>query len=144
MKRFKRRTWILLGVLVVAAIAAVSSYAYFTAPGSGFGSAQTGQVANITLTSVPVSGLWPDSVNHNVTVVATNTGQGPQYIGTVTGTVANQGGCFGGWFVVDPLAYNATVPVGNTNLGTTTMHMFDSGGDQTACANLTLTINWLS
>ena len=52
MKRFSRRTWLLLGVLAVAAAAAVGGYAYFTGSGTGTGSAQTATPASLTITQI--------------------------------------------------------------------------------------------
>lgn len=147
MKRFRRRTWIVLGVLVVAAVAAVSGYAYFSAAGSGTGAAVVGGTSGIVIQNQTPSGIWPDSAWHSFDVYVTNNGAGPQHIGTITGTVQDQGGCSGTWFDVYPIVVNATVPTGTTTLtgaGGSAIRMNDNGYDQSACQGLTLQINWSS
>ncbi len=52
-KSFSRRTWILLGVLVVALAAAVGGYAFFSTTGTGSGTAAVG---NSTAGSITVVG----------------------------------------------------------------------------------------
>jgi hypothetical protein len=143
--RFRPRTWIVLGVVtIVAAAAAIGGYAYFTAAGSGTGYAQTGSVANLSITSTVPTGIWPDGTDHAITVVVQNTGGGPQYINTISGSVATFPGCWGYWFQVDPISVNATVPVGFSSFSTNMRMPVDTTDDQTACAGQTLTINWTS
>jgi hypothetical protein len=144
MKRFSRRTWILLGVLAVAVVAALGAYAYFTAPGSGTGYAVVGSTANIQLTSDTPSGIWPDGVSHPFNVYVTNSGGGPQYVGTISGNVVTFPGCLGSWFQVAPIVVNNYVPVGTTAMGTSITMPLDNSDDQSACAGNTLTIAWSS
>jgi hypothetical protein len=64
--RFKKRTWVLLGIVaVIAAMASVGAYAYWTTGGSGSGSATTGNTTdNIAL--VGPSGSGDISVGANI------------------------------------------------------------------------------
>jgi len=147
MKRFKfrPRTWIVLGVVtVVAAAAAVGGYAYFTATGSGTGSANTGSVANLSITSTTPSGIWPDGNDHAITVVVQNTGGGPQHVGTISGAVQTFPGCYGTWFQIDSIVVNADVPVGLTNFTTHIRMPVDNVDDQTGCTSQPLPIVWAS
>jgi len=146
MKRFKyrRRTWVLLAVLVAAAVAAVSGYAYFTAAGVGTGSANTGSVATLQITSTTPSGIWPDGADHAITVVVNNTGGGPQHVGTISGNVETFPGCWGYWFQVDSIVINGDVPVGLSNHPTNIRMPVDTVDDQTGCTTQPLTIDWTS
>jgi len=144
MKRFSRRTWILLGVLAVAVLATVGAYAYFSAAGSGTGTAATGSVEPLVLTSSSPSGIWPDGTDHPITIYILNTGGGPQHVGTISGNVETFPGCWGYWFQVDSVVVNANVPVGYSTQSTNIRMPTDNLDDQSACAGQTLTIDWSS
>jgi hypothetical protein len=134
----------LLATLVVAAVAAFGAYAYFTAAGSGSGTASVGSASGIQLSGSPAATLYPGGADAPVTVSIHNPGSGNQYVGTITGTVATNGGCLGTWFVVDPVTYNAEVNAGATGTAGTNVRMTDANASQNACQGQTLTINWSS
>jgi hypothetical protein len=70
--RFKKRTWVLAAVVaVIAAMASVGAYAYWTTSGSGNGSATAGTDAGVTVAGDPANGLYPGS-NVAVPTVITN------------------------------------------------------------------------
>jgi hypothetical protein len=138
----------------VALVAAVAAYAYFTGgTGSGTGNAGVGtSTNNIVLSSGAVTGLLPGGPDVPVAVTVHNpAGNGSQYVGTISGTVANGGvggACLGSWFVVDPITYNAALADGATDSAslslTTAVRMLDPGINQDVCKNVTMTINWVS
>ncbi|HEY0417439.1 MAG TPA: hypothetical protein VGC78_13735, partial [Gaiellaceae bacterium] len=90
----------LLAVLVVAAVAAIGGYAYFSSVGAGTGSASVGSSTPVVLTSTSVSGLYPGGPGVAVPVSVTNNGGGDEYVNDINGTVANNGSCLGSWFTV--------------------------------------------
>ncbi|MFO7572546.1 MAG: hypothetical protein R6W48_08110 [Gaiellaceae bacterium] len=145
MKRQSKRAWVLIGIVAIAgALATVGAYAYFTNAGSGTGTATVGTTSPIVLSSDLVGTLYPGGADVPVTVNVTNPGGGPQYVGTVSGTVANNGACPGSWFAVDPIAVNSTVGAGLTISPSTAVRMNETGSNQDACKGLTMTINWTS
>ena len=81
--RLKKRTFVLLGVMVVAVAAAIGAYAYFTATGSGTGSATVGSASNITLAGTVTGTLYPAGAAASVSVLVHNPGSGSQYVTNV-------------------------------------------------------------
>jgi hypothetical protein len=145
MRFFTRRKGVAsLTALVVAAVAAFGAYAYYTSTGSGSGSATVGSSSAIQLSGSPVAQLFPGGADAPVTVSIHNPGGGGEHVGTVSGTVADNGGCLGSWFIVDPISYGATVAAGATVTAGTNVRMADSGTNQDACQGKTMTINWTS
>ena len=59
--RFKKRTWVLAAVVaVIAAMASIGAYAYWTTSGAGSGSASTGTDAGVIVNQTSVNtGLYP-------------------------------------------------------------------------------------
>jgi hypothetical protein len=155
MKKLSRRTWILLGVVAVAAVAAIGGYAYFSAVGSGTGPFTTGSASGILLSSTTVGPLYPTSGNNFVPqdtgstgtlipLTLKNVGGGAQYVGTVTGTVGTIGSCNGpANFAVAPVVVNATLAPGTYGY-TSSVQLVESGGDQNACQSGAFTITWSS
>jgi hypothetical protein len=139
-----KKALVLLGALVVAAAASIGAYAYFTAAGAGNGTAHVGSSSAIELSSPLVGDLYPGGADVPVTVTIKNPGGGAQYVGTVSGTVEDNGGCLGTWFVVDPVDYKDTLAAGASDTVGTNVRMLDSGGDQNVCKGKTVTIDWSS
>lgn len=133
-----------LGMLIVAAVAAFSGYAYFTANGAGSGSATVGNSTTVELSGSPAATLYPGGADAPVTVTITNPGGGSQYVDTVSGTVEDNGGCLGSWFQVDSVAYKKPLAAGASDTASTAVRMLDSGTNQNVCKNKTLTIDWSS
>jgi len=134
----------LLATLTVVAIAAVGSFAYFTASGAGTGSTTVGHSSAIQLSSPTVGDLYPGGADVPVTITIHNPGSGAQHVGTVSGTVADNLGCLGSWFVVDAAVFNGTIGAGASDTAPTHVRMLDSGTSQNVCQDKTLTINWSS
>lgn len=128
----------------VAAMVAVGAYGYFSSTGSGSGSATVGTSSTVELSSPSVGTLYPGGADVPVTVSIHNPGAGNQYVGTITGTVADNGGCLGSWFEVDPIAYDTNVLKGATVSASTNVRMLESNSNQDACKLKTMTIDWAS
>lgn len=139
----KKRTLAVVSGLAVL-VMAVGAIAYFTASGSGTGTATVGSASPIQLSSPTVSTLYPGGTDVPVTVSITNPGAGAQRVGTISGTVVDNLTCSGSWFQVDSIAYDTTVAPGATATASTNVRLLDSGTNQDACQGQTMTINWSS
>ncbi len=146
MPRFiKSKRFVFLVAAAVAISLSVGAYAYFTSTGTGSGAATVGTSSTIALGNTPVGTLYPGGADVPVTVSVHNPGSGNQYVATITGTVADNGGCLGSWFVVDPISFDTNVQAGATvTAGPTNVRMLDSSTNQDACKLATMTINWSS
>jgi hypothetical protein len=154
MKVFGKRTWVLFGVIAaVAALASVGAYAYFTANGAGSGQVDVGSASGITIASDLNGDLYPGGPDVAVDVHVTNPGSGNQSVDDVSGSVATDNNgtpgdlsddCLGSWFEVDTIDLNANIEEGATEDTGTVVRMLDSGSNQNACQNDSLTINWVS
>ena len=131
----------LLVTLLAAVIAAVIAYAYFTASGSGTGTATVGSATNVVLTSDPVSGLSPGQ-STPVTIHVHNPGSADEFVGTITGSVEDNGGCLGAWFSVAPVDYNQMVAGNTTGDTSTSIEMIETHTNQDPCQGATVTIDW--
>jgi hypothetical protein len=145
MKVLRKRTWVLFGVIAaVAALASVGAYAYFTANGSGAGTATVGESSGILLSSPEVGDLYPDGADVPVTVTIENPGSGAQFVDTVSGVVEDNGLCLGSWFEVDDIVYQDTLAAGASDTADTVIRMVDSGTNQDECQGDTVDITWSS
>jgi hypothetical protein len=75
-----------LGVLAVLAVGiavSVAAYGYFTAPGSGTGTASVGSTGSITLSGSATGTLYPAGAPSSVSVLVTNNGSGSQFVSSV-------------------------------------------------------------
>lgn len=143
----RRRAIALLAVALVAVAAPLGAYAYFAATGTGSGSATVGSSSGVELDSAAgdVGGtLFPGGADVPVTVHIKNPGSGSQYVGTVSGSVQDNGGCLGSWFVVDSATVNSTLAKGASTTAATKLRMLDSTTNQNVCQGKTLTIDWSS
>jgi hypothetical protein len=135
-------------VIAVAALAiglGTSAFAYFTSSGSGSGSAAVGSASTVQLSGSTVANLYPGGADVPVTVTIHNVGSGAQYVGTVSGAVANgTGTCVGSWFQVDDVDYDATLAPGASDTVSTHVRMLDSGTNQDDCQGQSMTVNWSS
>lgn len=81
MKLTKKKVAV-LAALLIAAFAAIGGYAYFTANGSGSGTATVGTSTNIALHGTTVGTLYPGS-NVSISFTADNPGGGVERLGTI-------------------------------------------------------------
>jgi hypothetical protein len=82
MKFFPKRRITVLAVLLVALIAAIGGWAYFTANGTGSGTAAVGTSSNMTLHGVTVGTLYPGTTVP-ITFTVDNPSTGHQQLGTI-------------------------------------------------------------
>jgi hypothetical protein len=153
MKRlFKSKKGIaLLATLVVAAAGAVAGYAYFTANGSGTGSATVGTASSIAISGTDTSALYP-GYSQTFPITVSNPGAGHQYVQTVTlsGVVPSLGGtdnsanCTPGWFTMANVPVNADLTAGGSTVVTGTLAMTDAATSQNGCQNNSLALSFLS
>jgi hypothetical protein len=127
MRRFSRKfTVLVVGAVILAAGAGVA-YAFWTAGGSGSGTASTGASADITVnqTSV-VAAMAPGTAPQMLSGDFTNTNEAPVYVANVTASIGSVtlaagvvGTCTADDYVLTGavMAVNAQVPVG-TGVGT--------------------------
>ena len=87
-RRFtKKRTIVALGVVAALAITG-AAVAFFTAGGSGSGSATVGSASNVTVNQTStISGLYPGATGQALSGNFDNNGSGPVKIGSVTAEV---------------------------------------------------------
>ena len=71
-------------MLAVAAVSAFGAYAYFTATGSGTGSASVGNASNITLAGTITGTLYPAGGSRFGECSRYEPGSGSQHVGSVT------------------------------------------------------------
>ena len=142
-----RRILILVAVAAVAIAVPVGAYAYFSTTGTGSGSAVVGSATGIQLSSSAgdVTGiLYPGGSDASVVVHVHNAGNGAQYVGDITGAVADNGLCLGSWFVVDKVTVGQDLAKGADTTATAKLRMTDSTTNQNVCQGKDMTINWSS
>jgi hypothetical protein len=144
-KHLTKKRVILLAVVALAIGLGTGAYAFFTTSGSGTGSASVGSASTIQLSSDAVGPLYPGAASTPVTVHVHNPGGGTQHVGTISGAVADNGGCLGSWFTVGSVTYNQDVAGGGDGPdATSSITLNDSGTNQDACQGASVTINWSS
>jgi hypothetical protein len=139
MKRFTKRTRILLGVIAAcAALAAVGAYAYWTASGTGSGTASVGTDSGVSIVVTDTgSALYPGGsatitfhVHNNSTTSSVEVGKVVQD-GPVTGLT---GGCSASDFSFADVTLNETVAASGDGADKTgTLSMANTGSNQDAC-----------
>jgi hypothetical protein len=159
--RSRKRTWVLLGVVAVAAaMAAVGAYAYWTAEGTGSGSATVGTDNGVTITEVTFSGLlYPGGevdVSFKVNNLSPNTSVNVHKVitdmamGTNGITLMSAAGCDADWFTYSGATLAASPGVVIAASGTHTVTAGNGGTlsmsneattNQDACKDATFTLN---
>ena len=142
-----RRRLIILVIVGIATANASGAFAYFLSTGSGTGPVAVGSSSSIQLSSPSVGPLYPGAAGVSVTLTIDNPSAGSEYVGTITGAIANGGSggnCLGSWFTVAPIVYHTAVAGGTSPTAGTTVTMNDSGTNQDACQGAAMTINWSS
>src|SRR5689334_24569075 len=85
MRLTRKMKWIAAaaGALTLG-VAGTAAFAYFTANGSGTGSASVGSATPIALSATSVDNLFPDGAGVDVTITVSNNGDGAQHVGSVS------------------------------------------------------------
>jgi hypothetical protein len=82
MKFFTKRRITILAVLLIALIAAIGGWAYFTANGTGSGTAAVGTSTNLTLVGTASTTLYPGTTSP-ITFTVSNPSTGHEQLGTI-------------------------------------------------------------
>lgn len=146
----KKRTAV--ATLIVAAVAAMG-YAYWTADGTGTGTASTGDTQALTVNQTSsISGLYPGGSAVTLSGNFDNPNSGAIKVGSVTASVNSvdeaqgvTGTCSKDDYVIGgSAAVNAEVPAGNGkgSWSGLTIRLADTGVNQDACKGATVNIDY--
>jgi hypothetical protein len=146
MKLFTKKRSIIGLIAVVAVVAmSVGAYAYFTTTGQGTGAATVGASQQVTLHGTTAGLLYPGGPSRTVSFTVDNPSPGNQFVGTIKLDSVDTGvaGCDGTWFTMPDVNASQQVAPGNGDSITATgqLSFNESGTDQSACKNATLTLN---
>lgn len=145
-KRTKK--FIILGIAAALVLGGGgAAFAYWTAQGSGTGTATTGVSSGFTVTSTAPVGadLYPGGPTQSVTFTVANEATAPQTLEEVTVTVANADGsawtavvgCSAADFTIGTPVVDYGEIAGETSVeGTVTIALINSGTNQDACQNI--------
>jgi hypothetical protein len=146
----RSRRGLVIGLLVAVAVAG-AAIAYWTAGGSGTGSASAGTTVPITAVQTgSLSAMYPGDSPQTLSGTFTNTNSGPVHVSTVTasiGSVSNVG-CDATDFTLAnaTMTVDAQVPAGTGQgswSGATIKFNNKAGTNQDACKNATVTLNYV-
>jgi hypothetical protein len=121
MKLVTKRRLAVLAALLIAAIAAIGGWAYFTANGSGSATATVGTSTNLVLHGSTVGTLYPGT-NVSISFTVDNPGGGSQRLGTIY--LAGVKACTGASSTWDPTLNSGAGGCSN------------SGTEQTGCESV--------
>jgi len=159
MKRYGKRVWLLVGVILVAVMAAVGGYAYWTSTGTGSGSGSAGTSTAWSITTDAATGgpLTPAGPSQTIAYHVKNNGTGAQTLQSVAIKVANSNGtawtsvvgCSKDDFNVGAgagVTYNDTALAGSVASGATvngsiTLAMVDTVANQDGCKLATVPVH---
>jgi hypothetical protein len=151
MNTIGKRGWILLALGLVAAIAAVGGYAYFTSTGTGSGSGSVGTSTawQVTTDAAVGAALTPGGPSQTVGYHVKNNSTGYQSLANVAIKVANSNGTVwtavagcskddfnvgaGAGVTFNDIALAGNIAPGATVNGTITLSMVDTGSNQDGC-----------
>jgi hypothetical protein len=149
-KVFTVKGVVLIAAFVVAAIAAIAGYAYFTAHGSGTGSARVGTATPISLsgTTSPSDFLYPGGPSIPVDIAVTNNSDGAQGVFAVTLTSVTDndttGRCDTTVFTMPGVNVQTNIAAHDTVHRTGHLSMADNLDNQDGCQGDPLVLNLTS
>ena len=149
MTRRKKLALIAAVVVVLALIAAIAGYAYWSSTGSGTGSSTAGTTSAITLHASFPAGIYPGGTE-SVSFTADNPNTGKVQVGTIhLASVtfdAGHASCSAADFTMADVAENVEIANGTglslPNNGT--LSFADTASNQDACKGATITLNLTS
>jgi hypothetical protein len=149
-----RNKRIIITTAAMLAVGGGAAFAYWTATGTGDGTAAAGTSSNFTIaSSVTGNPLSPGGPTQTVTFVVTNPGSGVQKVSAVAVTVADDAGvawdtgtCSAADFTVgNPVFTAKEVSPGGTATGTVTLQMKDrTDVNQDGCKGATVPLHFLA
>lgn len=146
MKRHRKKWAVGAAALVIASLAAVGAYAYFTAGGSGTGTASVGTVTNIELSGSTTGTLYPEGPAGDVAITVHNPGSGSQYVDKVqlAGVDPSDASCDATAFSMPEVTVGQTIAAGGSVVVHGALSMADNGSNQNDCQGNSLTLNLTS
>jgi hypothetical protein len=140
MKRFSKKTWVVIGIVLAIAISAIGAFAYWTASGTGQGTAAVGTDSGVTIVVTDTGApLYPGGnatitfhVHNSSTTSSVQVGKVVKD-GAVTGLPV---GCSAADFTFADVTLNETVAAntdGSDHTGT--LAMANTPSNQDACKN---------
>jgi len=151
MKRFTKRTWVLVGLVIAVAVAAVGGYAYWTTTGAGTGTASAvSSNGTVVLHGSGPANLYPGG-SGSVTFTADNAGASNLFVATIhlASVTADAGhsSCVTSDFTMPDVTSNTVVNAGASGQalsGTGTLSYANTTSNQDACKGASLTLNLTS
>jgi hypothetical protein len=149
MLRTKKRRLLVALCAVVAVMAAVAAYAYFTSSGSGTGSGTVGSSSAVTLHGTAATTLYPGT-SSTVTFTVDNPSPGSQRVNAIqlasVSTDAGHSACVMSDFTMANVTVNQVFPNGNGQAvtATGTLSMANTALNQDACQGAPLTLSLTS
>lgn len=150
MRKLMRKR-ILVPVAAIAALAVAGiAVAYFTASGTGSGTASVGSAAGVTITGVTIDdALYPggaSTVRFTIRNGSSNTAVSVDKVVADTSAGTNgitdlPVGCDAADFTFDDVTVGRSIAADGSVDATGTLHMADTSANQNACQGATLTLN---
>ena len=132
MKFVTKKTIAVLAVVLIAALAAIGGWAYFSANGSGSGTATVGTSSNLVLHGSTVGTLYPGS-NVSISFTVDNPGGGTERLGTIY--LAGVKACTGAGSSWDPSLNSGAGGCSNSGTEQTSCESVDPGNASDANAS---------
>jgi hypothetical protein len=152
-KMITKKRAMVLGAVAVFAVAGIA-VAFFTANGSGTGTATVGSASEITLAGTITGELYPAGTPAEVSVLVTNSGKGSQAVGSVhlasiSTDVAHEEcdlSVTGGnpAFTMADISVSKTLAAGGTTTVSGSLQMNDTKVTQNTCQGAPLTLHFTS
>ena len=152
--RRKKRTLMTVAVTAALVLAGgTAAFAYWTAQGSGTGTAKTGKSTPFTIENVAPTGLTPGATAKTFSFTVTNPGSATQMLSEVTVAIKSPGGldwtdftgCSAADFVVGNLVYQPGQIAGGGQLnGTIDISMLNRDANQDACQDVQVPLYFLA
>lgn len=132
-------------IVLVALVGGVTAYAYWTANGSGAGTATAGTTTdNLTISSAAVTGLTPGS-STPITVTIANPNTYSVGVSTVSTVVAtSDSGCLPADFTFADKVLNTTIAALGSTSFVQSLVFTDTAVNQDACKGATVTLTFSS
>ena len=151
-RKNKRRATKVVALTAALVVAGGAAFAWWTAGGSGTGSATTGTVSAVTVVQTsPITGLAPGLPAQTLSGTFNNPNTGPVYVGTVTVSISSvvkavgapAGTCDSTDYTLsnNPLTYNAEVLANDTSTWTGPAIAFNNKpSNQDGCKGATVNL----
>jgi hypothetical protein len=135
-----------IAAVVIAGLAAMGAYAYFSATGSGTASGSVGSASAVTLSGSTTGNLYPDGPGRNVAITITNPGAGAEYVNKVhlASVDPSNALCDDTAFSMPDVTVQQMIAGGGNLVVHGTLSMADNGSNQDDCQGNSLTLNLTS